>query len=198
MLKIDSNPEAKNMDSSALVDAKNENNRKRKPWGDLFNPPPKKELEVVVCFCKNYWHTYETCWKIHGKQSNWNEKRKKGQQPWEPGFSVYQWKTRAEIFSRNAINHNWTTSQIFNFKSVNLTLPLPLLLFPNMNVPSDSTGISSWIIDSGASDHMAWDSHFSRLTFLLQGNKKVKVADSSFQAIAGKRTVKLPLFFWLF
>jgi len=53
MLKIDPNLETKNIDSSALVVAKNENDRKKKPWCD---------------FCKKYWHTHETCWKIHGNR----------------------------------------------------------------------------------------------------------------------------------
>lgn len=67
------------------------------------------------------------------------------------------------------------------------------------NVPygilsTDSTSISSWIIDSRAGDHMTWNPHFFSTYIPSARNEKVKIADGSFSTIAGKGTVKLTLF----
>ncbi|PHT69900.1 hypothetical protein T459_25004 [Capsicum annuum] len=63
---------------------------------------------------------------------------------------------------------------------------------------TDSTSISSWIINSGASHHMTQNSHFLSTYTPLVGNKKVNIVDGSFSAIAGKGTVKLTSFLTLF
>lgn len=45
---------------------------------------------------------------------------------------------------------------------------------------------TSWIIDSGASDHMTGSSELFSSYSPCAGNQKVKIADGSFSAIAGK------------
>ncbi|KAH0705721.1 hypothetical protein KY289_010797 [Solanum tuberosum] len=62
---------------------------------------------------------------------------------------------------------------------------------PSIYLSTDSTGISSWIIDSWASDHMIWNFHFFSMYIPSAGNKKVKVVDGSFSAVAGKGTDKV-------
>nr|XP_016452871.1 PREDICTED: uncharacterized protein LOC107777375 [Nicotiana tabacum] len=47
------------VDASALATVKNEDDKKKRPWCD---------------HCKKYWHTRETCWKIHGKPPNTKKK----------------------------------------------------------------------------------------------------------------------------
>ena len=60
MLKPDLNVELKPViDSSALVTVKNGEDKNKRPWCD---------------HCKKYWHTRETCWKIHGIPQNWKKK----------------------------------------------------------------------------------------------------------------------------
>lgn len=50
---------------------------------------------------------------------------------------------------------------------------------------------NTWIVDSGARDHMT-SSHFLFSNYTpCAGNKKIKVADGSFSTIAGKGTVKI-------
>ncbi|KAK5785059.1 hypothetical protein PVK06_039604 [Gossypium arboreum] len=54
-----------NDDNSALVTIKNndDSEKKKKPWCD---------------HCKKYWHTCETCWKLHGKPTNGRKKNGNG------------------------------------------------------------------------------------------------------------------------
>ncbi|KAH0736499.1 hypothetical protein KY285_012206 [Solanum tuberosum] len=47
---------------------------------------------------------------------------------------------------------------------------------PSIYLSTDSTGISSWIIDSWASDHMIWNFHFFSMYIPSAGNKKDKVS----------------------
>jgi hypothetical protein len=49
----------------------------------------------------------------------------------------------------------------------------------------------AWIVDSGASDHMTGDSTLFSSYSPCAGNHKIKIADGSFSAIAGKGSVVL-------
>ena len=49
----------------------------------------------------------------------------------------------------------------------------------------------SWIVDSGASDHMTGSSQFFSSRIPCLGNSKVRIADGSLSTVAGKGTVKL-------
>lgn len=174
--------------------------------GVISLPPPhsppkkKKKKRRPWCFCKNTGKLMRLAGKSTGSSltamTNLKKDSNHGSQDFQCTSEKPGLRSSPEMpsFTKEQLDY-FADFYNINSKPVNLTLPLPPLLFPNMNVPSDSTDISSWIIDSGASDHMTWNSHFSLLTFLLQGNKKVKVADSPFSAIAGKKTVKLALFF---
>lgn len=48
---------------------------------------------------------------------------------------------------------------------------------------------TSWIIDSGASEHMTSLSHLFKSYSSCPGNKKVRIADKSFSSIAGKVSI---------
>ncbi|KAM7509193.1 hypothetical protein LguiA_019646 [Lonicera macranthoides] len=48
---------------------------------------------------------------------------------------------------------------------------------------------SNWILDSGATDHMTGISEFFSSDTLCAGNQKVKIANGSFAAVAGKGTI---------
>jgi hypothetical protein len=49
----------------------------------------------------------------------------------------------------------------------------------------------AWIVDSGASDHMTGNSTSFSSYHLCAGNHKIKIADGSFSAVAGKSSVVL-------
>ena len=49
----------------------------------------------------------------------------------------------------------------------------------------------AWIVDSGASDHMTGESTLFSSYSPCAGNQKIKIADGSFSAVAGKGSVVL-------
>ena len=153
------------IENSALLIAdanlsKSMNNQRRgdeKPrvWCDFYNKPQ---------------HTRETCWKIHGKPSNWKNSKPK------------------ERFHHPtpSANEADTNAGPFNKEQMDLLLRL-LKSNPESGIPSNSlaqTGRNScafschsnstlWIIDSGASDHMTSLSYAFHSYTPCYGNKKV-------------------------
>jgi len=193
MLKPDLNVELKPViDSSALVTVKNEEDKKKKPLCD---------------HCKKYWHTRETCWKIHGKPLNWKNKGvddhgfqsqngqalqttyfDQGQQP-SPETSLF---TREQL----EILHKLLQSPQFRANAPKSSNPSCSFAETVSSVSSaflsvNSNQIDSWIIDSRASDHMTGSFRFFSTYTPCAGNSKIKIADGSFSAIAGKGTNKL-------
>jgi len=193
MLKPDLNVELKPViDSSALVTVKNEEDKKKKPLCD---------------HCKKYWHTRETCWKIHGKPLNWKNKGvddhgfqsqngqalqttyfDQGQQP-SPETSLF---TREQL----EILHKLLQSPQFRANAPKSSNPSCSFAETVSSVSSaflsvNSNQIDSWIIDSRASDHMTGSFRFFSTYTPCAGNSKIKIADGSFSAIAGKGTIKL-------
>ena len=154
------------------------NNQRRgdeKPrvWCDFYNKP---------------WHTRETCWKIHGKPSNWKSS-KPGERFHRPTPSANEADTNAGPFNKEQMDQ----------------LLMLLKSNPESGIPSsslDQTGRNScafschsnstlWIIDSGASDHMT-----SLLNAFLSytpcyGNQKVQIADGRLSPIARKGSIKI-------
>lgn len=49
---------------------------------------------------------------------------------------------------------------------------------------------STWIIDSGASEHIVFQSYFPFTPHILK-NKKVKIVDGSFSSIVDQHTIKI-------
>ena len=165
-----------NNDTSALFVKGTESNsdKKKKLWCD---------------FCKKYWHTRDTCWKIHGKPP--------GGKPIRPERAL-QSITDSSPESLNPGQSPFTKEQIEQ---------LLKLLHSNSEKPScsfvqhgNSNFLSSfvctqpkttWIIDLGASDHMTSCSSFFYSYKPCAGNNKIRIADGSLSAIAGIGDVKL-------
>ncbi|XP_070057489.1 uncharacterized protein [Nicotiana tomentosiformis] len=189
MLKPDLNLELKPVvDALTLATVKNEYDKRKKSW---------------CGHCKKYWHTRETCWKIHGKPPNW---KKKGVD--NCGFQFLHLQTtyfdqgkqptpETSPFTREQLELLHKLLQSPQFRSGGPDPSNPSYSFAQTgNVPSaflsaNSNQIDSWIIDSGASEHMTEKSNFFSTYTPCAGNNKIKIADGSFSAIAGKGIVKL-------
>ncbi|RVW79601.1 hypothetical protein CK203_049978 [Vitis vinifera] len=171
-----SNPE---IESSALVSKGSDldGDRRKKPWCD---------------HCKKPWHTKETCWKIHGKPQNFKKKN---------GSDGRAFKTMSADSQGPQINSekpNYTKEQLSHlyklFQSPQFSNPSCSLAQQGNYLIAALSSIKSnvhcpWIIDSGATDHMTGSSQIFSSYKPCAGNKKIKIADGSLSAIAGKGSV---------
>ncbi|KAG8499583.1 hypothetical protein CXB51_006239 [Gossypium anomalum] len=141
-----------NDDNSALVAIKNndDSEKKKKPWCD---------------YCKKYWHTRETCWKLHGKPTGKKSGNGCGSQSGDSrAFQTtngnYEGQSSLERspFTKEQLEHLHKFFQSPQFR-------MNYFICNSSNNPSSS--------------------------FAQSGNKKIKVADRSFLEIAGKGTVKI-------
>ena len=167
------------IESSALVSrgSYSDGDRRKKPWCD---------------HCKKPWHTKETCWKIHGKPQNFKKKN---------GNDGRAFQTMSEDSQAPQIN-----SEMSNFTKEQLGHLYKLFQSPQFSNPSCSLAQQgnyliatlssiksnvhySWIIDSGATDHMTGSSKIFSSYKPCAGNKKIKITDGSLSAIAGKGSV---------
>ena len=167
------------IESSPLVSrgSDSDGDRRKKPWCD---------------HCKKPWHTKETCWKIHGKPQNFKKKN---------GNDGRAFQTMSEDSQAPQIN-----SEMSNFTKEQLGHLYKLFQSPQFSNPSCSLAQQgnyliatlssiksnvhySWIIDSGATDHMTGSSKIFSSYKPCARNKKIKITDGSLSAIAGKGSV---------
>ena len=171
-----SNPE---IESSALVSkgSDSDGDRRKKPWCD---------------HCKKPWHTKETCWKIHGKPQNF--KKKNG----SDGRAFKTMSADSQGLQINSEKPNFTKEQLSHlyklFQSPQFSNPSCSLAQQGNYLIAALSSIKSnvhcpWIIDSGATDHMTGSSQIFSSYKPCAGNKKIKIADGSLSAIAGKGSV---------
>ncbi|KAI5418366.1 hypothetical protein KIW84_042851 [Lathyrus oleraceus] len=139
--------------------------------------------KVLWCdHCKREWHTRETCWKLKGKPPNWKKKTDRafhasnsdqGQQPPPSQFPL-------------------TTEQLDRLYKLLESPTLSCSIATKGNSAYLSVSLShTWIVDSGASDHMTGESTLFSSYSPCAGNQKIKIVDGSFSAIAGKGSVVL-------
>ncbi|KAI5405320.1 hypothetical protein KIW84_052194 [Lathyrus oleraceus] len=132
--------------------------------------------------CKREWHTRETCWKLKGKPPNW---KKKNSRAFQASNSDQGQKPPPSQFPL-------TTEQLDRLYKL-LESPTPSCSIATKgNSAFLSVSLShTWIVDSGASDHMTGESTLFSSYSPCAGNKKIKIADGSLSAIAGKWSVVL-------
>lgn len=130
-----------NLDSGAFVVRSNSQNyndnrsRKGRPWCD---------------HCRRPGHLKETCWKLHGKPADWKPNKDR--------------EARGNVVISGASQHG--NSAPFSKEQLEVLQQL-MQKGNNHTQTSNSSALhaaksssSSWIVDSGASDHMTGDRSF--------------------------------------
>jgi len=163
-------------DGSALIT--NNFNKDSKKYG-------KKDGKLWCDHCERYYHTRETCWKIHGRPLNWKKKGEgralqttSDQEPQSSPnafpFIKEQLKQMYKLLESQTLSCSIAEKGIFP-KSAHLSV----------------TPIRTWIIDSGATDHMTGESSLFSSYKPCAGNSKIKIADGPLSAVAGKSSIVL-------
>jgi len=142
-----------------------------------------KMLNNLWCFyCKREWHTRENCWKLKGKPPNWKRK----------GDCAFQASNSDQGQQSSSTRLQLTTEQLDNLYKLLESPTLSCSIATKGNSAFLSVSPShAWIVDLGASDHMTGESTLFSSYSPCAGNQKIKVADGSFSAVAGKGSVVL-------
>lgn len=163
-------------DGSALVtnnfnkDSKKYVKKDGKPWCD---------------HCERYYHTRETCWKIHGRPPNW---KKKGE-----GRALQATSDQEQQSSPNAFP--FTKEQLDQMYKLLESQTPSCSIAQKGNFPKSAhlsvIPTRTWIVDSGATDHMTGESSLFSSYKPCAGNFNIKLADGSLSAVAGKGSIVL-------
>ena len=152
-------------------------------------------------YCKKPRHTRERCWKLHGKppMSNKNSTMQNGQPKGQGQAHMTSTQSGDEVKSHEPDKLN--REEIEKLKSLLGALEKPpetgtcSLAFKSkfsslyaLNV-SCTTFPNSWVIDSGATDHMTHSSHKFITYDPCLSNRKISTADGSLSTIAGQGNV---------
>ncbi|KAI5412874.1 hypothetical protein KIW84_057482 [Lathyrus oleraceus] len=131
--------------------------------------------------CKHEWQTRES-WKLKGKPPNW---KKKSGRAFQASNSDQGRQPRPSQFPL-------TTEQLDRLYKLLESPTHSCSIETKGNYAFLSVSLShTWIVDSGASDHMTSESTLFSSYSPCAGNQKIKITDGSFSAIAGKGSVVL-------
>ncbi|RVW56445.1 Retrovirus-related Pol polyprotein from transposon RE1 [Vitis vinifera] len=185
----------------AFSEVRREESRKKVMMGSKEQPAPTLDASALAArsfnssggdrqkrdrpwcdYCKKPGHYKETCWKLHGKPTDWKPK------------------PRVDKDGRAYVATNFESTSVpepspFNKEQMEM---LQKLL---SQVGSGSTtgvaftanrgGMKSWIVDTGASDHMIGDAAILQNYKPSNGHSSVHIADGSKSKIAGTGSIKL-------
>ena len=140
---------------------------------------------------KKPWHTRDTCWKLHGKPPHIKKKNDR---------RVLS--TQAEPFQEHSNSSKmlpFTKEQIEQLYKLLNSPHVPSTTFcalaqqgnPISFVCSSNTFSNPWVIESGATGHMTSYSLLFTSHSPSAGNRKIKIVDGSFSAIAGSGSIKI-------
>ena len=151
---------------------------------DLDGEKRRKPCE----YCKRPWHTRDTCWKLHGKPSNFKKKYGGDGKALQTGSEDSQ---KQQVDSETPAFTKEQLSQLYKlFKSPQFSVNPTCSFAQNGNVLTvalsckTSNPSCSWIIDYGATDDMTSSSQLLSSYSPCAGDKKIKIADESLSVIA--------------
>ncbi|GAV70451.1 UBN2_3 domain-containing protein [Cephalotus follicularis] len=171
-------------ESSALMSRRtiftNDKQRNGKPWCD---------------HCRKPGHTKETCWKLHGKPADWKPKNERDHD--SQGFTI----TAQEPPQSSPELHSFSTEQIdllqsmlsqlqssSSSKTIESGLVAQKGMFSNaLSVKAEK--FKSWIVDSGASDHMTGNATLFNSYSPCSENYRVRIVDGTLSNVAGIGTI---------
>ena len=159
----------------------------------------KDSKDSLWCtYCKKSRHTREKCWKLNGKPSTssqyWGYKggRKKSQGQAHMIATDLEITTEKEEFSKEEIGRLKELLESLGKSKTGGTCSLALSgKSVNSNIASDRNIIDSWIIDSGATDHMTNSSLRFKTYTPCPSNRKILVADGSLTTVAGLGDIQI-------
>ena len=148
----------------------NKSDEKPRVWCDLCNKPR---------------HTRETCWQIHGKRANWKSKSGRGR-----GAPTAN-EAETSPFTKEQMEHLQTLLKSTLQPSGISVASVAQTGNEKHALHSFLSKSTSWIIDSGASDHMTNSLHIFKSYKPCPGTNKVRIANGSLSPIAGKGSIKI-------
>ncbi|RVX23717.1 Retrovirus-related Pol polyprotein from transposon RE1 [Vitis vinifera] len=147
-------------------------NKKGRPWCD---------------HCRRPGHTKETCWKIHGKPTDWKLNKEKEARAFVADPEGKERSTNdSALFSKEQVE--WLQKMFSQGSSTNPVISTGSaaqrgnFLIALHTKTEDSSG---WIINSGASDHMTGDISVLHDCSPCHENYKVRIADGSLSTVTG-------------
>ena len=200
--------EPQSTESSALVAQSREKNIDQWKNGQTGGAP-KMEIErgdnkdsLWCTFCKKPRHTEDRCWKLHGKPPNQNRNwNTKGIQRGGPAHvHLVQSSVVKESHSKPTADFN--SEEITRLRELLDSLVKPTntgsssMALSGSSHPYalsvlQSTGKGTWIVDSGATNHMTHSSTEFISYTPCPSNKKIVTADGTFITVAGKGDIPL-------
>ena len=156
----------------------------------------KRETTIRSDHSRKAGHFKETCWKLHGKPADWKPNRTtndresrgniaatEGQKNMGPTpFAKDQLEVLQQLFNKA---HQRSGSKVIDTGNVVQQGDNPLALHVSHTLPS------SWIVDSGASNHMTGNRTLFSSYYPYHGTLTVHIADGTCPKVAGIGTVNL-------
>lgn len=147
--------------------------------GTNSSMPQKKNGRPWCDHCKRPGHTKETCWKIHGKPTDW-----------KPNARANVASGDNQVFSKEQIEALQKMLQITSRQDKGGVATIAQQGgIPSAFVTSAPTEKKPWIVDCGATDHMTGEhSTFTEFQPIPNG-RNIRVATGEYEKVAGIGTV---------
>ena len=127
--------------------------------------------------CHKPGHTKETCWKIHGKPSDWKPSRPSNDKEGRAYTAA-----NSDPFTKEQLE---VLQKLFN-QNITPTSASSLTVQKNTTPTGNNNCSEPWVVDSGASDHMTGDDTILHEYSQCKEDSTIKIADGTLSKIEGK------------
>ena len=153
--------------------------------------PPQKKTRPWCDHCKRPGHTKETCWIIHGKPSETKLfKGKEGRGNTTFNNQEVEVYSNSSLFSKEqmeALQKLFQQTMLTAEKGGTVVVAQRGNYLHALNTSKEKT--KSWIVDSGASDHMTGDFTLFNSYSPCPYNYNVRIADGTHSKVMGKGSI---------